>query len=189
METMVPVPALWLPILLAAVLVFVASSVIHMLLPYHRTDYQKLPREDDVMNALRPLGIPPGDYTVPHAPTMAAMKDPAFVDRVTKGPVAFMTVLPNGMPSMNKSLVLWFVYCVVMGVFAAYVSGRALPPGAGYLEVFRLAGSAAFLGYTAALWQQSIWFYRPWSATFKHSFDGLVYALLTAGAFGWLWPS
>lgn len=188
MET-VTVPALWMPILLAAVLVFVASSVIHMVLPYHRTDYQKLPKEDDVMNALRPFAVPPGDYTVPHAGTMAAMKDPAFVDRVTKGPVAFMTVLPNGMPSMNKSLVLWFVYCVVVGVLTAYVAGRALGPGESYLAVFRMTGTAAFLGYTVAGWQQSIWFYRPWSTTVKNTFDGLVYALLTAGAFGWLWPS
>ncbi len=185
---MVTVTALWLPILLAAVLVFAASSVIHMFLTYHRSDYGKVPREDEVMNALRPFAVPPGEYVLPHAGSPAAMKSPEFVDKVTKGPVAFITMLPNGMPGMGKSLTLWFVYCVVVGIFVAYVTGRALGPGATYLEVFRFAGVTAFLAYTVAGWQQSIWFYRRWTHTLKHTFDGLVYALLTAGAFGWRWP-
>jgi hypothetical protein len=28
----------------------------------------------------------------------------------------------------------------------------------------------------------------PWSIVLKESFDGLIYSLLTAGTFGWLWP-
>lgn len=185
---MVTVTALWLPILLAAVLVFVASSVIHMFLTYHRSDYRQLPREDEVMSALRPFAIPPGEYIVPHAGSMDAMKSPEYADKVTKGPVAFLTVLPNAMPTMGKSLAQWFLYCVVIGIFAAYVTGRALGPGVTYLEVFRFAGVTAFLGYTVALWQQSIWWHRGWMQTLKHTFDGLVYALLTAGVFGWRWP-
>ena len=45
---MVSISALWLPILLSAVIVFVASSIIHMVLPVHRGDYRKLPEEDRV---------------------------------------------------------------------------------------------------------------------------------------------
>jgi hypothetical protein len=93
------------------------------------------------------------------------------------------------MPTMGKSLTLWFLYCVVVGIFAAYVTGRALGPGEPYLAVFRFAGVTAFLGYTLALWQQSIWWHRGWMQTLKHTFDGLVYALLTAGVFGWRWPA
>jgi hypothetical protein len=89
---------------------------------------------------------------------------------------------------MGLSLTLWFLYCIVMGVFAAYVSGRALGPGAHYLSVFRFAGCTAFAGYALALWQNSIWYKRAWTTTLKSTFDGLVYALLTAGTFGWLWP-
>ena len=186
---MVPIMSLWLPILLAAVIVFVVSSVIHMFLGYHAGDYAKLPAEDEVMDALRKFSIPPGEYVMPRAGGMDVMKSPQYVAKANQGPVAFMTVLPNGIPGMGKNLVLWFLYSVVVGVFAAYISGRALAPGAHYLEVFRFAGCTAFVGYTVAGWQNSIWYNKAWSTTFKNTFDGLVYALLTAGTFGWLWPS
>ena len=62
---MVSLTQLWLPIGLAAVLVFVASSIMHMVLPYHKGDFAAVPREDDVMRALRSFSIPPGDYMLP----------------------------------------------------------------------------------------------------------------------------
>jgi hypothetical protein len=185
---MVGVMSLWLPILLSAVLVFIASSVIHMVLPYHRSDYRKLPSEDDVMDALRKFSIPPGDYLVPCAGSPKAMKDPAFQEKWKKGPVAMMTVMGSDSTAMGKSLALWFVYCVVIGVCAAYISGRALPAGAPYRAVFRFAGATAFYGYALALWQNTIWYKREWTTTLKSTLDGLVYGLLTGGVFGWLWP-
>ena len=45
---MVALADLWLPILVSGVVVFVVSSVIHMLIPIHRGDYAKLPGEDAV---------------------------------------------------------------------------------------------------------------------------------------------
>lgn len=186
---MVSVMSLWLPILLSAVIVFVASSIIHMLLPYHRNDFRKVPEEDQVMEALRKIGVPPGDYVIPSAGHPKEMKNPAFIERMTKGPVGFLTVIPSGPPSMGRSLALWFLYCVVVGVFAAYIASRALEPGDRYLSVFRFAGCTAFIGYAVALWQNTIWYRRAWCSTLKSTFDGLVYALLTAGTFGWLWPS
>jgi hypothetical protein len=180
--------ALWLPILLSSVIVFVASSLIHMVLPWHKSDYPKLPNEDQVMNALRPFGIPPGDYVMPRPAGQQGMRSPEFIEKMKKGPVVMMTVLPNGPTGMAKNLTQWFVFCLVIGVFAAYVSGRALPPGSPYLAVFRFAGVAAFLGYAGALWPMSIWFRRAWMTTIKATIDGLIYALLTAGTFGWLWP-
>ncbi len=185
---MVSIGSLWLPILLSAAIVFVASSIVHMFLTYHRSDFGKVPSEDEVMDALRPFDIPPGDYIIPCAGEAKKMNTPEFIEKTTKGPVAFLTVLPNGAPSMTGSLILWFLYCVVVGIVAAYVAGRAVGPGADYLEVFRFAGCAAFLGYAMALLQNSIWYKRNWSATFKSMSDGLIYALLTAGTFGWLWP-
>ncbi len=185
---MVPVTSLWLPIVLSAVIVFVLSSVIHMFLTYHRSDIAKVPSEDEARAALGPLNIPPGEYMIPHAGSPAGMRDPAFQEKLKQGPVAFLTVLPSGPPAMSQNLLQWFVYCLVVGVFAAYVAGRALTPGVEYLAVFRFAGVTAFLGYTLALWQNSIWWKRSWSTTLKHTFDGLLYALFTAGVFGWLWP-
>lgn len=184
---MVPVTALWLPILLAAVLVFIASSIIHMLTPWHAGDMRALPGEAQAMNALRPLHIPPGDYAMPYAGSMAAMKSPEFQERVKAGPVAFLTVTDGSM-SMAGSLLTWFVYTVIVGIFAAYVAGAALPMGASYLEVFRFAGTTAFAGYSLALMQNSIWWKRNWAMTIRSMIDGLLYACLTAGTLGWLWP-
>jgi hypothetical protein len=180
--------ALWLPILLSSVLVFVVSSLIHTMLPWHKSDYPKLPNEDRVLDALRPLAIPPGDYMAPRVLSMQEMRSPEFAEKLKRGPVMILTVMPNGKGSMGKPLVLWFVYSVVVGLFAAYIAGRALPAGAEYLRVFQLVGATTFVGYAAALWQMSIWYRRAWSTTIKATVDGLIYALLTAGTFGWLWP-
>jgi hypothetical protein len=179
--------SLWLPILLSSVIVFVVSAVIHMAPLWHKSDYPKVPNEDRWMDALRPLGTPPGDYMVPR-PSPAEMRTPAFAEKVKRGPVMIVTVMPNAVPSMARNLVLWFFYTVVVGFFTAYVAGRTLPAGTDYLRVFQLVGATAFIGYSAALWQMSIWYSRAWSMTIKETVDGLIYALLTAGAFGWLWP-
>ncbi len=181
--------ALWLPILLSSVLVFVVSSIIHMALPWwHKSDYPKIPNEAQVMDVLRPLAIPPGDYMVPRASSMQELKTPEFAEKLKKGPVMMLTVMPNGMMSMGRNLVLWFLYSGVVSIFAAYIAGRALPVGTAYLHVFRFAGTTAFIGYSLALWQLSIWYRRAWITTIKSTVDGLIYALVTAGTFGWLWP-
>jgi hypothetical protein len=184
---MVPVMSLWAPILLSAVLVFVASSILHMVLPYHRSDYRRVPAEDELMESLRKLAVPPGNYMMPYAGSPGAMKDPAFIEKKKRGPVALLTVMKD--PSMGASLTQWFIYCVVVSVLAAYIAGRALGPGAEYLSVFRFAGCTAFVGYALALWQNSIWYKIAWSTTLKSNIDSLVYGLLTGGAFGWLWPA
>ncbi|MCZ6693614.1 MAG: hypothetical protein O6939_06900 [Bacteroidetes bacterium] len=48
---------------------------------------------------------------------------------------------------MAKSLVQWFIYSLVVGIFAAYTSSWAIEAGAQYLTVFRFAGTTAFVGY------------------------------------------
>jgi hypothetical protein len=180
--------ALWLPVVLSAVIVFVVSSLIHMASPWHKGDYPKMPNEDKVRDALRPLGIAPGDYMVPRPSSREEMRSPAFAEKLRQGPVLMLTVMPNRLMPMGKNLALWFVYSAVVGVFAAYVAGSALPPGAPYARVVRLAAVTAFVGYSVALWQMSIWYRRAWSTTVKATVDGLVYALLTGATFGWLWP-
>jgi hypothetical protein len=179
---------LWLPILLSAVIVFVVSSLIHMASPWHKNDYPRMANEDQVRNALRPLAIPPGDYMVPRPATREELRSPEFAEKVRQGPNMVVTVLPAGPWPMRRNLTLWFLYTLAVGAFAGYVTGLALPVGSPYRAVFHIAAVTAFIGYSVALWQMSIWYARSWSTTLKATVDGLIYALLTAGTFGWLWP-
>jgi hypothetical protein len=180
--------AFWLPILLSSVIVFVASSVIHMAPLWHKGDFPKMPMEPQVLDALRPLAIPPGDYFIPRASGMQEMRTPAFKDKMAKGPVAVFTVMPNGPISMNRNLIQWFVFLLVVGVFVAYINGRSLPMNTPYLRVFKSVAVTTFVAYSLALVELSIWYRRSWVMTAKSALDGVIYALLTAGVFGWLWP-
>lgn len=184
---MVPALSLWLPILLSAVYVFIASTLVHMVFKYHRTDYGKVPGEDDVMDELSKHKIPPGDYYLPHITDMKDREKPEIKAKLEKGPVAFMTVTASDY-NMGAALGQWFLYCLLVGLFTAYVTGRALEPGAGFMEVFRFAGAVSFGGYFLALIQNSIWYKRAWSTTLKYLLDGFIYSLGTAAVFAWLWP-
>jgi hypothetical protein len=185
---MVPLLSLAIPIVLSAVIVFVASSIIHMVLPYHRSDYGRIAKEEDIQEMLRRLNVAPGDYAIPYGGSPSAMKDPGFMEKATKGPRVIMSVTPGGPLSMGKNLVQWFLFCVLVSLFSAYIASRTLSSGTDYRVVFRLVSTVAFMGYALALPLQSIWFMRKWSTTFKSMADGLLYGLLTGGTFGWLWP-
>ena len=185
---MVPLSQLWLPILVSGVIVFVASSIIHMALTYHRSDCDPLPTEEQLLDAMRKLGVPPGDYYLPHAGSMAVMKSPEYRAKLERGPLAVMTVLKGRGTPMGQRLLQWFVFILVVSLFAGYVASRTLGPGTPYRTVFRIVGTVAFAGYVLGTWPNSIWWSKKWSTTIKGTFDGLVYALLTAGVFGWLWP-
>lgn len=179
--------ALWLPIVLSAVFVFIASSIMHMVLPYHRSDYNKIPDEDTVLTAMRGAGLKRGLYIFPFT-THKDMKSPAVIEKYKQGPVGMMTIAPNGPPVMPKFLGQWFGYCLLVGFFVAYLTAHTVPQGALYPVVFRVVGTAAFLAYGLGTISNSIWKGQTWSMTIKEVIDGLVYALLTAGTFGWLWP-
>lgn len=186
---MIPLTSLWLPVLVSTVLVFFASFIMHMVLTYHRSDYRSLPEEERVTDAMRNAAVKPGPaYFFPFS-SFKEMKSPAMIQKMNRGPVGFLTVLPSGPPAMGKNMVQWILYCLVISIFAAYLSGRLLAPGTVFLQVFRVVGTVAWLGYGAAQAQESIWGGRSWMVTFKNLFDALIYALLTAAIFGWLWPS
>ncbi len=160
-----------------------------MVLGYHAADYGRLADEEKVMDALRPFNIPPGDYLAPCPTSPSSMKDPEFIARRKRGPVFMMTMFPAGDFGMGGQLAQWFVFCLVVGLFAAYLTSRALPAGAPYMEVFRFSSTVAFVGYGLALWEMSIWYKRKLGTTLRSNLDALIYALLTGGAFGWLWPA
>lgn len=179
---------LWLPILAAAVLVFVASAVFHMFLPIHRKDYGQLPDEDQVLDSMRSAGVGRGHYMFPYSSCMEDMQSDEMMAKLKAGPVGFLTVLEPGPLNMGKSLVQWFGFTIVISIFVAYLASLVYSEGADYMAVFRFTSTVAFLGYAMSYIQDSIWKGMKWSITAKFMIDGLVYALVTGGAFGWLWP-
>lgn len=185
---MVTLGSLWLPILLSAVFVWIASALMWTVMPHHKTDWKKLPDEEALRGALKGQNLAPAQYSFPHAPDSAAMKDPEVVRKLQEGPVGVLTIWPSGMPTMGGKMAASFVYYLVVGAIVAYLAGRTVAAGAEYLAVFRVTGTVAWLAYAFGGIPDSIWFGRPWSTTVKILIDGLVYALLTAGVFGWLWP-
>jgi hypothetical protein len=185
---MVSVLSLLIPIALSAVFVFIVSSIIHMATPWHKNDIEKIPNEEGVMSALRAFNLPPGNYGFPKPDSMKDMQTPQFQEKFKTGPVAFMTVRPNGAMTMSSSLVQWFIYSLIVSIFAGYIAGAAFGPGTEYLRIMQVAGCVAFTGYSLALMHESIWWGRRWSVTVRNMLDGLLYGLLTGGTFGWLWP-
>ena len=185
---MIALVDLWLVILLAGVVVFVLSSVLHMLIPLHKQDFAKLPAEDSVLAAMRSAGVQRGSYMFPCASSMKEMATPEMIEKQNTGPVGFMTVVPNGPINMGKSLVQWFLFSILISIFVAYIATFTLQAGDDYMRVFRLTGTVAVLGYAVGQVQDSIWKGLSWSVSMKFVFDGIVYGLCTAGVFGWLWP-
>lgn len=180
------ITALWLPILLSAVIVWIASAVVWMFMPHRKGEWQGLSNEAAVRTALREQT--PGQYVIPWADRQE-MKNREVMQKYMEGPVGFLTLGTPGPISMGKPMVLSFVYYLVVGIIVAYLASHTVDPGAEYLTVFRVVGTAAWLGYGFAAVPGSIWFGTPWPSTAKTIIEALAYGALTAGVFGWLWPS
>ncbi len=176
--------SLWLPILLSAVLVWVASALIWTVLPWHKSDFRKLPDEEAARAAIN--GAEPGKYMLPYCVDQNEYKKEEVQQKFIDGPQAYLTVIPNGLPNMAPKLLQIFLFYILIGVLAAYFVSRTIEMDSSYLEVFRIAGTTAFIAHGVAFFQDSIWFGRPWSLTAKTLFDALIYGLLTGGVFGWL---
>jgi hypothetical protein len=179
---------LWLPIVLSAILVFVLSAIIHMVLKYHNSDYHRLPNEDAVRAAIRSGNPEPRQYVFPHAGDMKEMETPEMKQKYVEGPLGVLYLRQPGPFTMTPALTQWFLFCLIVSVFVGYVAAHAIPPTAEYLEVFRIVGAVGFLASGAGQVPASIWMGKPWVITAKEAFDGLLYGLVTAGTFGWLWP-
>jgi len=186
---MISIGALWAPILLSAVLVFIASFLAWVVSPHHKSDWKQLPHEEEVRTALNETRLGPGQYIVPWVTSQEMAQSKEYVEKCTKGPFGILTLREPGPPAMGKSIGMSFVYYVIVSTAVAYVTGRTLSAGTSYLHVFQIAGTVAMLAYGGAFAQAAIWFGRPWGPTLKEMGDAIVYGLLTAGAFGWLWPA
>jgi hypothetical protein len=186
---MVSWSALLLPALVSAVLVFIASSLIHMVVQWHTSEYRTLPNEDDVRAAIGKSRPAPGKYVMPYCKDAKDMASPEMVKKLTDGPNVVMYVRPNGVVGLGAFLGTWFAYTVVVSLVAGYVARITVPSGADFLLVFQVVGAAAWLAYAWAIPSDSIWMGKPWKSTAVYMFDGLIYAALTAASFAWLWPA
>lgn len=184
----VAITDLWMAILLAGILCWVASSLIHMLIKYHNADYKGLKNEDDVAAVLRASSAVPALYTLPYCTDMKAMGEDPMQAKFAAGPVAIITIMPNGMPAMGKLLVQQVLFFLVGATLIAYLASMSIVSGAGYMVVFQHVFVASFLTFGWAQIPFSIWMGQPWSNCLRYLIDALIYAVATAGTFAWLWP-
>ncbi len=184
-----PLGSLWLPGVLSAVAVFVVSSLVHMVLRYHRADVKMLSSEEPVAAALRQVAPEPGIYFIPQIRDMSQLKDPAVIKRFEEGPVALLTIRPHGTPGIGKNLAQWFLFSLFVSFVVAYVARHTLHPGSPGIEVMRITGTVAFAAYAMGYLQDSIWKAIPWSNSLRGVLDAVLYALATGLVFRFLWPA
>ncbi len=180
--------SLWLPILLSAVVVFVISSLVHMVFKWHASDYTSLVNEDAVRDAISAGNPAPGRYVLPHCKDMKDMASEAMKKKYEEGPVGHITLLPNGAPNMGKYLGQWFLWSLVIAVVAAYLAWRAcgLDP-AHAIRAAKWVASVTFIAHGFGTVTESIWMGRPWSSSLKYILDAALYAVGTAVVFYFLW--
>ncbi len=184
---------LWLPILVSSVLVFIASALAWMVSPHHKQDWKGIPNEDGFLEALRANSTPSGQYMFPYcedpkAAREAMMRDPEKKKKWEAGPHGALYLRP-GPPNMGKSMGMTFAFYIVVGVFVAYMGNLTLGEDPEYLQVFQVTGCAAVMAYCLGFIPGAIWFGKTMRSVVMDLVDGVVYGLLTAGTFGWLWPS
>jgi hypothetical protein len=185
---MISLEQLWIPILLAAALVFVASSLIHMMFKWHNSDFHKLANEDEVRATIRAANPTPGQYLIPYCADPKDMQKDALQQKFREGPVGFLMLRPPCAPSMGKPLVLWFLLNLIIAVVAGYLAAKTVPAGASFLAVCRVVSVVTFLAYACGGLQGAIWMGKPWNSTAKEVLDAFIYGLVSGLAFAWLWP-
>ena len=182
-----PLMDLWLPIVLSAAAVWVASALAWMLLPHHRKDFKGLPNEDALMNAVRSQNIAPGLYGFPDMHDCDKMKDPAFKAKMEAGPMGTLHVWPPGF-KMGGKMFASFVFYVVVSALVALLGAITLHHGEDYHRVFHVTVLAAVMGYCLAGIPNAIWFNTPPRNVAMNLIDGIVYGVITAAIFTAMWP-
>jgi hypothetical protein len=186
---MASLASLWLPIVLGAVSVFIASSLVHMVFRWHQSDYRPLPDEEGARTALGKQAPTPGQYVVPYCPGPAEAQAPEMQRKFNEGPVAVVRLLPNGAPAMGRMLGQWFALNLAVAFLTAYVAAHSLAAGAPALTVLRVTATVAFLAYAAGSVSEGIWMGKPWGAVSKDLLDALIYGFATALPLALLWPA
>jgi hypothetical protein len=184
---MVSLVQLWLPILLSAVGVFVASAILHMVLRFwHGPDYRRFSNQDDIQAAIRKGGTGGGMYMVPYCGP-EEMKKPELAEKFKTGPIGLVFLREGGM-SVGRAMFQWFVLCLVMALFVGYVAAIVFS-GGDTANLFRVTATIAFVGFGFGPLAAAVWDNLPWKVAFKRVVDALIYGAVTGAIFAWLWPS
>lgn len=178
---------LWVPIVVSGIAAFAISAVAWTVLPFHNAEWSGFSNEDEIADAMRKGSPSPGRYMLPFMSGGKEAGSPEGQAKMQRGPIAYITVAPNGVPQMGGMMAKSLVFNLIVSVFVAYVAVHALAADAPYLAVFQITGAVSFVAYAAATVPESIWFARPWKGWLVSAADALVTALVTGGIFGWLW--
>ena len=185
---MTPFMSLLLPIVLASVAVFILSTIIHMAMPWHKSDYGNVPNDDAAIAAIQSLNLAPGDYAVPNPRLPGGGKNPNFIAHFERGPAFHMTVIPPGGMHMGKYMGPWFGFMLLISAIAGWVTGSIVAPGGNPHAVFHFSAIITACSYGFGTWPLSVWYHRKWSTAFKETFDAILYGLATGAVFMWMWP-
>lgn len=176
---------LWLPIAVCGVALFFCSFLAWAISPHHRGDFQKLPDEDGVRNAVKAANVSPGVYMFPHASDHKDGKEDMKA-KFASGPMGLVTVMT--MPNMGKNMALTCMVFMVVSAMIGYLLWGLLPVGAGFLPVFKAAGTAGVIAYSFSFLPNAIWFQHGLRATLLCVLDGIVYGMVTGLIFAFMWP-
>lgn len=179
---------LWLPILIASVCVFFASSIIWMILPYHKKDIQFLPNEGELTSKVSEMNIKPGLYMFPNCQDAKDMKSEEFRAKWNAGPWGMITV-QGQQPNFPMNLLKTFLAYLFITIFVAYIAGVALPKGAEYMQVFQVIGAAAVLGHCMGGLAGDFFLGKPTRFIITGFVDGVIFAMITAGVIASMWPA
>ena len=185
---MTPFLSLLLPVVVAAAVVFVLSSIVHMAMPWHKSDYGNVPSDDAAMAAIRSLSLAPGDYAVPNPRLPGGGKNPDFISNFERGPSFHMTVMDPARMNMGKYMGTWFLFNLLVSAIAGWVTGSIVAPGGDAHAAFHFSAIVTACSYGLGAWPLSIWYHRKWSTAFKGTFDAFLYGLATGAVFMWMWP-
>ncbi len=179
--------ALWLPIILTAIVLFFASFIAWTILPHHESDFKKLDQEDQLMEFVRGLNAPAGNYMFPFM-SHADQKDSEKIEKYKTGPRG--TLVMWDYPNMGRNLGLTFLYFLVIAVVTAYIAwsalGGALAADIRFMKAFQITGAIGVLVFASSGTLNSVWFRRR---VLTDVIDGIVYGVIMGLLFGFLWPA
>ena len=179
---------LWLPIILGGLFSWIASAIIHTVIKYHNADYKKLSNEDQVAAAFRQSQPKPGLYHMPHCIDMKEMQNESMQEKLKSGPIAMISVFENGLPKMGKLLIQQILFFIVACIMIAYIATLTLNSSSDFMSIFRILMIVGFLTFGYGIIPHSIWLGQPWANCIRYLFDALIYAVIIAATFAWLWP-